>query len=380
MKLCDQKDCTGCMACYNACHFGAIKLITDPMGRIVPEIQQDKCKECGLCQKTCPALNPVIKRTSRTAYAAYTNNAGDRRTCASGGIATTFSRYFIENGNVVFGSAFGNDNQLQVVKVTSQDGLEELKGSKYVYSFPGYSYIQVKECLSEGNKCLFIGTPCQIAGLKAFLKGKDEGLLTIDLICHGTPPMAYLNEHIKELGLPANVRMAFRGEKGFNLCAYDDQGREIFSKPHEEDTYFYSFLKSLSYREPCYSCQYACPERVSDITIGDFWGLGDDALNGYKGRKSVILINTDKGRDYFEKIADRITYEERELQEAVNGNAQLRKPSCVPADRAVFKKVYVEKGFEDAVKATSVYKTIRKYRIKNFIFHYPKMIKKKLRK
>lgn len=379
MKLCELKDCTGCMACYNACHFDAIKLITDKMGRIVPEIHQDKCKECGLCAKACPALNPVQKNTPQTAYVAYTNNTDDRKTCTSGGIATVFSRLFVENGDVVFGSAFA-DNQVQVMMASDDKQLEAFKGSKYVYSFPAYSYRQVKDYLNKGRKCLFIGTPCQVAGLKAYLQGRDENLLTVDLICHGTPPMAYLREHLNDLGLPENVRVAFRGEKGFNLCAFDENSKELMSKPHEEDTYFFSFIKGLTYREPCYSCQFACPERVSDITIGDFWGLSSDALNGYRGRKSVILINTDKGRDYFEKTADRITYEKREVSEAVNGNEQLRKPSRIPADRTVFERVYVEKGFEEAVKATSIYKTIRKYRIKNFILHYPKMIKKKLLK
>lgn len=379
MKLCNLKDCTGCMACYNACPFDAIKINTDKLGRIYPEIIKDKCKDCKKCEKACPSLNPVLHAKSEKAYAAYTNNVNDRHTCASGGIATVISRYFIENGDVVFGSAFGDDNNLQIVMATSDDDIEKLKGSKYVYSFPGYSYRQVKKCLNDGKKCVFFGTPCQIAGLKGYLQGDDENVLTVDLVCHGTPPMSYLNEYLDYLKVEKGSKVGFRGENGFKFCVIGKDGNNSITRRFEEDLYYYSFMKGLTYREICYVCPYANQERCSDLTIGDFWGLRKDALDGYTGRVSVILINTQKGKDYFDKIKNRITFEEREVSEAINGNPQLQSPSKVPGDRSVFEKVYVEKGFVKGVKATNIYKTIIKYKIKNFILYYPRIIKNKSR-
>ncbi len=362
--LCDANKCTGCSACFAACNFDAISMIENELGVLQPQINAEKCKSCGICEKVCPVIQNTAFELPKACYAAYTKNRDDIDKVASGGLATAFGRFVASNGGAVFGTVLGKNAHFEYAE--NEDELDKFRGSKYVYVFPDRIYRDVKIKLDENRLCLFVGTPCQVDGLKAFLRKDYDNLITVDLICHGTPPFAYLKAHLSRVD-ERYEKVTFRGEKDFSLTCYDAKNDIVYSEAHHHDEYFYSFLNALTYREVCYNCAYAKKERVSDITIGDFWGLAPDALNGYKGKKSVALINTDKGLAFFEKIKEHIVFEERTVDEAVAGNAQLRKPSVKDKRRDAFIQEYAKSGWIAAIKKSGIKSIVSLNRFKTQI-------------
>lgn len=382
--LCDAEQCIGCMACYNVCNFHAIDIEKDNLGMFRPIINPNFCKNCGMCTAVCPILVNQPGNFPSSAWALYTKNEQDRKTCSSGGAATTFSRLIIKEGGIVYGTGFDENGMPVIKRASDQNGLEEFKGSKYVYSFPGRSYRQVENDLKLGQKCLFIGTPCQVDGLKHYLRQPYPNLITVDLICHGTPPYTYLDEYTRQLPIShdgAPLRVAFRGTHDYYFTVYGNNDAVLYSRKLEEDPYFLSFMKGLICRQPCYHCKYAADHRVSDLTIGDFWGLGRDALNGYQGKVSVVLTNSEKGEQFFHKSVGEFIAEERTVKEAVEGNAQLRRPALLHKDRERFVKSYIsEQDFMAALRNTEIIKDTRKNRFTNMLKYVPRLIKHKFLK
>lgn len=380
VELCKTERCTGCMACYSVCPFDAIYLSEDDLGTVYPHIDNTQCRHCNKCVSVCPVLNPCECNYPDSAYALYTKNPEDRRTCASGGVAATMYRAVIEAGGVVFGCGYGQNGKPILKKAEKLDEIEEFKGSKYVYAFPDKIYRTVIETLKTGVQCLFIGTPCQIAGLKASLQNcNQDNLITVDLICHGTPPWTYLNQyaHMRIHNTEKEIaKVTFRGEIDNKVTIWDNAGEQLYCCRQEEDMYFMSFVHCLIYRNICYTCPYANSRRVSDLTIGDFWGLDENALNRYAGKKSVLLTNTENGRRFLKKIIDRFIIEKRTVEEAIQGNAQLNRPSSMHKDRERFCREYVKsKNFSKAVSATSIKNEVRYYRVRNKLLWFPRIIK-----
>lgn len=199
------------------------------------------------------------------------------------------------------------------------------------------------------------------------------------MVCHGTPPATYLKEHVSFVvpRLDKVGKISFRDQDGFFLKVYSMDGTLKYCSPAIEDTYYYAFLKGLTYRESCYSCRYASSRRCSDITLGDFWGLAPGALHGYEGRISLVLVNTDKGKNFFETNENQFVCERRALEEAIRGNDQLRHPSIPHSERKIFCEVYENLGsYEKAIAATSIPKTVYKYKIRNKIMYIPRKVKR----
>lgn len=346
-QICELNKCTGCFACKNICPKGAIDVTQDLLGKTIPEIN-DNCIDCGLCVKICPVNKGLDLNYPIKCYATKSLDDSDKD-CSSGGIATAFSRYVVNNNGYVYGAAFDNYELVAHKYIDSIDGLNDLKGSKYVQSYVGDTYKQVKEQLKY-KFVLYIGTPCQIAGLKSFLNKDYDNLITVDLICHGTPPVSYLKEHIKSLNINDYDNLSFRGKYDFKLCLYDNNNL-VYQKSNEDDFYFSSFFKGLTYRDNCYDCKYAGINRVSDITIGDFWGLDEKILNdNFNGKASVVLINSKKGMKFFENVKDKMIVIERNIDEAVKGNDQLRHPSPKHKLRHKFEDEYKANGFSKAIR------------------------------
>lgn len=370
--ICDKEQCFGCCACYNSCPVDAISMVEDDWGNIVPSINQQKCIDCGKCKKVCPAINDSDFKKPMNTYAAIAKDEYIYTTATSGGIATVMSEYVIENNGVVYGAAFKeNSLELTHTRVNKIDDLEKLKGSKYVQSNVGFSYQQVKKDLIDGLLVIFIGTPCQTDGLIKYL-GKDYGnLITVNLICHGIPANRLLTEHVKSILNTDNLdefSLSFRGDNGFKLCLSQNK-KKVYESPFNEDSYFLGFMRKLFYRQCCYSCKYAQKNRVGDFTIGDFWGFNQSKpfVIEPKNGLSVILVNTEKGNLFFDKISDKMIYQKRDLEEAVNGNPQLKYPSKKNRSFEKFRKLYLKHGFEKAANKTlSIYKIA--YKI-IFAFH-----------
>ena len=325
--------CTGCGACIQKCPFHAISLKLDSYGNEFAQIDSEKCKNCHLCEKICPECSEVNFLYPENCYAAVTKNKLDYNTTSSGGLATVFALKFVEANDVVYGAAFDN-MQVSHIRAENEEQIERIKGSKYGKSDTVSCYSRIKNDLESGKQVLFIGTPCQVAGVHSFFKDMPtDNLFLVDLICHGVPPMKYLQEYISNICDVSKVTDVVFRKKNWRLGITTSE-KIIYSRISVDDQYCAAFAAALTFRENCYFCRYARPERCSDITIGDFWGLGADCKLPQKS-KSVVLINTERGQQLWDNIADRVYSEKRSVIEAVQGNSQLRSPSIRPKEREI---------------------------------------------
>jgi hypothetical protein len=252
---------------------------------------------------------------------------------------SAFAEYILENGGVVFGAAFDGDFRLRHVSVRTKKELCETRQSKYFQSEIGAAYAEVKTVLEAGGKVFFTGTPCQVAGLYGYMGGNGyPGLFTADLICHGVPsPLAFkrYKENLEDRFGATLLRINFRNNKNSWHKPFVDAGFKNKKKFREdfftEDTYGFAFLSNICLRRSCYGCHFKGIARYGDLTLGDFWGIGKREYFGYSIKKgiSLVMINSDKGAQFFNAIQDKCFSRERAIAEAKDGNPMLYR-SAIP--------------------------------------------------
>lgn len=404
MEICLKNKCTGCYACVNACSHHCIQMREDEDGAVRPVIDESKCVGCKLCVSSCPNNVELEFRTPIKCYASWITDKEKRRICASGGIGTIMSEYVLKQSGVVFGSRYDDEFTPIMTYAENLEDLESFKGSRYVQSLIGnITYKEVRTFLRTGRLVLFVGTPCQIAGLKTFLRKEYENLITVDLICHGTSPTKYLKDEVDYLSEKFHLQgvsdIRFRGNDGNNYCLtlWDKDRRKLFPRSsfrekllridEAQQFYLQGFLLGVSLRENCYTCNYARPERISDITIGDFIGLGQEKpFLEHVHNVSSVMINTSKGQTFYDKVCDNsesLKNEERNYSERL-----LYKPSLVyPFPRhdknTEFTLKYKEKGFPEAIRVV-LKNELRKKQMEPLlglmrrIYHIPGKILKKI--
>lgn len=371
MEICPKDKCTGCYACVNACARGCISMKEDELGCVHPVVDEEKCVHCNLCSISCPNNVQMNFSYPIKCYASWIKDKDKRKICASGGIGTIMSEYVINQGGVVFGSRY-DENLTPIMTYTeSLEELERFKGSRYVQSLVGENtYKQAKDFLRAGRMVMFVGTPCQIAGLKTFLRKEYENLITVDLICHGVCPTSYLKNEILYLSEKYKLTdisdIRFRGNDGNNY-------REKLLRLDEAQQYYIKgFLLGVSMRENCYSCNYARPERISDITIGDFIGLGKDKPFNYpKANVSSVTINSSRGNSFYEEVSksmDSLVNIERHYQERLQYKPSLVHPFERHPLNAKFVELYRQHGYLFAIHET-LGATLRNNLIKTYL-HY----------
>lgn len=338
IKLADKFSCTGCGACASSCAANAIRMERDAEGFLQPVINTDKCKECGLCQKTCPELHPLMRTdySRQEAYAVISKN--DRYVSSSGGAFSVFARWILKQGGVVVGATMDINLYVHHIIIDSIEQLNLLRGSKYVQSDLKNTYKDVKKILLGGRKVLFTGTGCQVAGLYAFLGGKRyEGLLfTLDLVCHGAPSQgvfdSYLSKLQKKLALMGKNIEGFRFRK---LDSWDYRPAIKFSKSKwrllslSENAYMDAFFKGIIFRESCFNCQYCNTQRIGTFTIADFWGIGRHGSKFSKNVSSGVSLVIDNLGILNEIKAelDKYAYiEKRTMSEAIVEQSNLKYP------------------------------------------------------
>lgn len=347
--------CCGCSACYQICHFGAIKMTEDEYGCRVPAVDDDVCVECGMCLKTCPILHSDENRNRPIGcYAATNKSLEESFHCSSGGIFTAIAEYVINEGGIVCGATFADGFRVRHIMVDNMNTLNQIKKSKYVQSDTTDIYKKVKAFLAEGRYLLFSGTPCQVRGLYTFLGLQDhEKLLTVDVVCHGVPSQLLFDDYISHFrninhGLDSYTfrakRKARNGMKWF--FSFDINEKKHF-RNWPEDSYNYYYMMGKTYRESCYSCPFASVDRVSDITLCDYWSwekyhVGDfDELDCVSG----VLLNTHSGKQLFEEIKNSIVYVPANLDDIVRHNGCLVAPTEKPSDRDSILRDWQEKGY-----------------------------------
>ena len=343
-KICKEEECTGCMACYNICPKNCITMEYNKYGELQPKIDESKCIHCNLCRKVCPNNSPINKNTPVTAFATWSKDENDRKTSTSGAVASILYKEAIDNGYIVFGTSFDENLILKHSYTDNKEEALKYKGSKYCQSDIGKNYENVGRFLKEDKKIIFIGTPCQIQGLNKYLEVKNidkEYLITVDLVCHGVPSQQYLTNYINYLEKKYKrkaTNVSFRDSENYVLKLFNEN-ELICSITKDRDLYATAFLLAMLQRESCLDCKYATSNRVSDITIGDFWGIqNDDKINDEEKHKgiSLVLVNTQKGNDFFNKCTSNNVFYEEEINRSIH----LRRPSKRNEFRKKFRKQY----------------------------------------
>lgn len=357
VDICDKSLCTGCHACINSCGKKAISMQPDSLGFLYPKIDASLCVDCGLCAKICPVNHPPKAVYPTQVYAVQSADMADLMSSTSGGAASVFSQYVLSQGGVVYGCSGKDVAHVRHVRIENPTDLYQLKGSKYVQSHIGLIFQQVRIDLKSGRKVLFIGTPCQIAGLRNFLRIDYDGLVTVDLVCHGVPSQQLLLDEVERNKIAAYDSIAFRRKgdsaKDFKYGFYaKHNNRLIYAKDYPRGYYIFGFMTGLFLRNSCYSCHWASSNRCSDITIGDFWGLGNLCHNKIDKERGVseVLLNTEKGASFFEASKKLCNFESRNLEEAINGNGRFKHPSERHPLYYQFQQMYVKKGFTQSCR------------------------------
>lgn len=295
--------CYGCGACENICPFGAIRMCEDESGFLHPEIDAAKCTDCGKCLGVCPRLNGTYKNAPEPECMAAWASDEIRKECASGGIFSAIAGAFLEKGGWVAGAVWEDEFRVRHILTNSSEELKRIAGSKYVQSNIKGVYREIGEKLQAGQRVLFSGCPCQVAGLYAFL-GKDyENLYTVDLVCHGVPSSKILTKYLQDCHDYDEIeKVDFRDKSFFGWASemniYFKDSREPFRERARQNPFYNAFLWNMCLNKTCESCQFSKLPRQGDVSIGDFWDIEkyDVKLNDGKGT-SLVLINNEKGRN-----------------------------------------------------------------------------------
>lgn len=331
----------------------------DEEGFRYPHLDPASCSSCGQCLQICPMVAEnyaVIRRypgpddvekMAQSGYphvfAAWNKDEAVRKESTSGGVFTLLAKQVIATGGLVAGAGLSDDLQLRHILVDTIEGLQRLRGSKYLQSDLGDIYRHIKSALEERRQVFFTGTPCQVAGLNSFLKQTHEGLMTCDLVCHGVPSdkifRKYINEREGQHGGQA-IAVSFRnkktGWKRYSVTIDFDNGCHS-ETPMDQDSFMRLFLTDLCLRPSCYSCPYATIPRQGDITLGDYWGVGTahPGIDDDRG-VSLILVNTEKGADRFQRLEGDMIVHHSDLVRGVACNPCVIRPVHIRPERQDF--------------------------------------------
>lgn len=334
--------CTGCRTCEKVCPKACISMKEDSEGFLVPDIDNEQCVNCGLCKSKCPQNKTIVQSFRKKVYAAKAKSESVLMSSSSGGIFYVFAKHTIERGGVVFGAVYRDDFSVAHIKAETLDEIKSMQGSKYVQSNTADTYVECEEYLKSGKLVLYTGTPCQIAGLKSYLKNSYDNLLTIEIICHGVPSGKLFKKYIEWLSVKqkcAVERYKFRS-KGYRDWGVDyyyyyylKNGKSGYAESIT-DPYYSNFLIGKTYRESCYECKYASENRAADLTIGDYWGIEKFHPDFYDKRGvSVIIVNSAAGDEYFNYVSNEIEYISSTYENAAHSNKNLFEPTKRPNER-----------------------------------------------
>lgn len=375
IQINDKSHCCGCTACVQRCPKQCITLSEDEEGFLYPKVDVTSCIECGLCEKVCPVLHQETSRLPNVCYAAINPNETVRKESSSGGIFTAIASAVLKEGGVVFGARFDTDWSVMHDYTETHEGLAAFRGSKYLQSRIGNSFRQAEVFLKANRKVLFTGTPCQIAGLRRYLRKDYPNLLAMDFICHGVPsPLVwqqYLQEQRTKHPGESISNISFR-DKSYGWKNYQFQ---ITFKNHEgtnkcadflfQNQYMQGFLNDLYLRPSCHACPVKLFKSRSDLTIGDFWGI-QNVLPDFDDDKGVscVMIHTDKGKRYFETL--NLKNRKVKYDMILQGNPSIEHTSAIHKKRSLFFERFsylpMEENVRKLLQKTIATQVIRKIR------------------
>lgn len=373
----EKKDCCGCGACVQSCPHNCITMHPDHEGFIYPQVDISNCTDCGLCERVCPVLSPGTNRKPVQTYIAKNPDENVRRKSSSGGVFSLLSEKTLAAGGTVFGAKWNEDWELVHSGTDCIEGIAAFRGSKYLQSRTEDAFGGVKRLLKEGRPVLFSGTPCQVAGLRRYLRRDYEHLLLVDFICHGVPSPGvfrhYLKEEIEKVARqsdeknsvssplihPVSERDTLNGYKGYFIqgisfrdkrkgwkkfsfaltlskaSAAGEKNTVSLSYTLDKHAFMRGFLRDLYLRPSCHACPAKCLSSGADITLGDFWEAATlrPDLDDDKGL-SAVTANTERGLSAL--LATKAELHEVEYEELVKRNPAILHSAIVPAGREKF--------------------------------------------
>lgn len=331
--------CTGCSSCVNACNLSCLIMETDEYGFPFPKMVAEKnCVNCGICEQKCPILKPMENNEKRetNCYAAYSKDISLREHSSSGGIFFEIAGHVISQNGIVCGAAYLENYSVGHIFVESEFELEKLQGAKYVQSDLSDVFKKIKKYLDLNILLLFVGTPCQVAGLKSYLGKEYRNLILVDFICHGIPSPNAWRSYVKYRSnidnsgiLPKSINLrdkhsGWSNYKYSNTYNYDD-GKQ-FTQLSGDNLYMKLFVGDYINRESCASCCFKGEKRISDFTISDFWGIWNlrpdfDDDKGVSG----VLVHSEKAQSIWNLISSRLTMTEVNIEDIKRENPALYK-------------------------------------------------------
>ena len=352
--------CTGCGACLLNCNASAITMVSGEDGFLYPEINRSKCIQCGQCMRSCHALGGIEYNKPSDCYAAQIKDKDVLFASSSGGLFYALASSIFEQHGIVYGCAFDENYDALIVRADSLEQAKPIHGSKYVWSDPSQSYPFVKSDLEKGFTVLYTCLPCQAAGLKKYLGKNYDNLFIVDVLCGGAPsPFAFQKylETVTDNAGKKELQFQFRDKERFGSgvdCTYMNNGKKSYESWLENSFYFaFSSKSRITWRKSCYGCNYKSVNRVTDMTIGDYWGV-EKHHSDFNPRDgvSVVLINTDKGNQLFDLIKDSVRYAESNVAFAIERNSLVNENEeghvPVPKDRDNFFHTLCTDGWREA--------------------------------
>ncbi len=374
--------CCGCSACEKVCPKQAIAMKRNEKGFELPVIDSGKCIRCGLCEKVCAFSKRLEEPVAPNTVKVYgLKKKKGREKSQSGGAFAAFAEFILSRNGVVYGVAC-NGKRVFYKRIDKIRHLDGLKGSKYVQAKAGNVFEETEKDLLEDKWVLFSGTACHLDGLKSYLKKRRinaQKLFLCDLVCHGVPsPLVYEDyyEYLEnKFGGIRNFdfRKKLKGGWHGHIESFVDKKKHLWIT----DNYTKIFYSHLELRESCYQCPYASMNRISDITIGDFWGIEKvDAVFHSSDGVSLVIVNSEKGQRLFESIESGVVWKEFSPEQCKQPN--LYAPTNRPEAYDEFWKNYMQHGFKDTVvkycdynEKADTHWTIRK-RMRRWIAFYMK--------
>lgn len=361
MSLADKSICTGCTACAESCPNHCIHMEQNRDGFMYPEtVSPEKCTDCGICKSVCPIMNKPRKSADTKGYAAYCKDEDIRSISSSGGIFSALALDILKEGGAVFGASYDSRFKVMHICVDNEDDLAKLRGAKYAQSYLGSTYLSVKKLLNEGKKVIFSGSPCQVAGLKSFLRKDYENLICIDFVCHGVPSPKVWDKYVEyrantdnkgKLPKSINLRSKKTGWSRYRYSTEFNYGDKLFSHINTGDIFMRLFIGAHIIRPACTACQFKGYDRESDITIGDFWGIWDidPSMDDNKGT-SVILTHGESGEKLLEKIEHRLVIKQVTLEQTSMQNPAMHHSAKMNSERDKYLEFALNGEFDIAEK------------------------------
>ncbi len=375
IEILNKEHCVGCEACVVKCPRGCISFNEDSEGFRYPKVDMKLCIDCSICQRVCPVINQEPNREPLATYGAKHRDEKILLASSSGGLFTLLAEPVIERGGVVFGVEFDENWEARHSYTETKEGLVRFRGSKYIQSRVGDSYLKVEKYLRAGRNVLFSGTPCQIAGLNRFLGKEYDNLLTVDLICHGVPSPLVWRKYLCDTKIKNISGISFRdkctGWSSSSLSISSESDRGLCEKLGR-NIFFRGFIKDLYLRPSCHECPAKALKSGSDITIADYWGIEIDnpQFNDSRG-VGLAIIATQRGLEVFESLD----------KDVIDGGEMAMQPPLLKSSPRHQNR---EKFFSDLInKRTSISRLITRHTADSFSVKLSKFrwrLKKKIKR